>query len=562
VRDVHPHPGLRRPERLDPRLTSAMRVFLVGTGALIYPADPSGGAAGLRSYAFAVLAAFFLYSAIACVAILRGSVSGGRWLPWIDLGWITLLAAVSGGTSTIYFPLYLFAILCAAFEGGRHAGMEMVAASFLSFSFVGIVTAPTVPSHELDRALIRPTYVLVLGYLVSVLGDHELRLRRRLAFLREAVALANPRFGANHLVARLVARLREFYDADACRVVVREASGECWMWSARRGAAPAGAPDTIPGTVAAALLPDPPAAAFLCRAGWGRGTRAEVMAVTALDRGAGKRWRTVSATPIAAALDARAFVSVPFPGGDAARARLYVASRRRGAFARDDVEFLVQIVEQVSAMLEKVRVADKLATDAAEEERRRIARDIHDSIVQPYVGFALGLAGVREALRRGRASEACGMVEQLLEVSKEEVEGLRSYMRALHDGPHRDPDVLASAIHRYCARFSSVTGIDVDVVTEGEPHVEPRIAGEVFQIVAEALSNVRRHTDAATASVRIASRDDRVVVQIENDTSPAPTGAPRFSPKSLGERAAALGGSVEVYASAPHRTAIRVDIPL
>jgi signal transduction histidine kinase len=114
-------------------------------------------------------------------------------------------------------------------------------------------------------------------------------------------------------------------------------------------------------------------------------------------------------------------------------------------------------------------------------------------------------------------------------------------------------------VRRFCRRFSDATGVRVDVATAGPPVAE-RLGGEVLQLVAEALSNVRRHTAAARAEVRIETADGQVRVTVSNDGAPAELRP--FFPRSLGERAAALGGSLTIEHPARGTTAVNVEIPI
>ena len=548
-----------RSEQLTSRVTSAMRLVLGTVSPLIYAIDPADQSGSLRPFAASVLILFFAYSAAVHVATLRGwSRIPLRFMPWIDLGWVTLLISFSEGTSSIFFSLYLFAVLCAAFEGGFRSGFAVVIGAFLSFSVVGAVTTPLGPSFELDRSLIRPLYLLVLGYLISWLGEHELRQRSRLTLLREVVALANPRLGAGHMIARLIGKLRQFYRADSCRIVIEDEGGEHWMRTAAHGAATGGSSVALPSEVARVLLPAPETASFLCSAPpWLR--RRTLVSMQVIDGFTSASQQSRPCTQLAVALEATSFVSVPFALGGGATGRIYLTSSRRRGFDVSDVQFLTQVAEQVLPMLEKVRVVDQLATAAADEERQRVARDLHDSVVQPFVGFGMGLGAVRDALASGRTEQARELVGRLIDLTADEVAGLRSFVRGLRSGERLDGDSFAGSVRRFCARFSSVTGIHVDLVTEGGGSLEPRVAGEAIQIVAEALSNVRRHTDAATAKVHIATTHERLVVEVEN---PAPKPAPAFSPRSLTERAEALGGAVAIQVASNQRTAVRVEIPL
>ena len=129
-------------------------------------------------------------------------------------------------------------------------------------------------------------------------------------------------------------------------------------------------------------------------------------------------------------------------------------------------------------------------------------------------------------------------------------------------------DVLLPAIERYAERFSLVTGITVDVEAHGKVKVNDRLAAELFQIVAEGLSNVRRHAFCRDARVEISCKETSLLLQIKN--SRPRTGGERdgqdgvktFRPHSIAERAASLGGDTQVFVDDKDYTVVSVGIPL
>lgn len=543
----------------DVRLTGALRLVLASAATAIYWADPSEYLEW-RPYAVGVLVLFLGYAATAHLLTVRRRPWPPAWAaPWIDLAWTTLLISVSAGTSSIFFPLYLFAILCAAFQGGFRAGMWVVAGSVVSFSLVGGLTSPEGPSFELDRTLIRPLYLLVLGFLISHLGGHERRLRSRLALLRDISTLSNPRFGIDHTLGHTIARLCAFFGADACRLAVVEGSG-AWTRKAARNASRASDAIALPPELAGVLVPpsDEP---------WLRRMRLRLRELrrTGVIEPLGGRGATPGSPAEAAAtsLGAVSLLSAPFNYAPGVRARLYVTSARPAAFDQSDLEFLVQATAQTAPLLQNVRLVETLATGAAEEERKRIALDLHDSVIQPYVGLRLALSALRDAIRSREQQAAEVTADRLCDLVDRELEELRSYARGLAtrgDG-HRE-GALLPAVRRFCGRFEEATGIVVDVDAEGSGAIHDRLAAEVFQMIAEGLSNVRRHTDSARARVRIAAGDERLTVAIENEGVPGRSGH-AFLPRSLAERASALGGRVDVVVSQEGaNTAVRLEIPL
>src|SRR6185437_14022772 len=92
-------------------------------------------------------------------------------------------------------------------------------------------------------------------------------------------------------------------------------------------------------------------------------------------------------------------------------------------------------------------------------------------------------------------------------------------------------------------------------------NMNERLAAEVFQIVREGLSNIKRHTNSAEARIRMASLNGDIVLDIENDSSAGETQS-TFTPRSITERALALGGRVSVNVSDGRFTIVSVVIPM
>jgi len=541
---------------LDERLTSVLRAFVAWGALAVYGVAPFHDV-GRHRHVVAALVAFAAYAAVQALLVGRRAPRvPSRVAPWADLGWTTLLFASSDGLSTVFFPLYLFAILCASFAGGVRSGAALTLASVASFTLVGAITH----SPTLERVLIRAMYLLLLGYLVSTWGEHQLRLRARFALLRDVTALSNPRFGIDRTEQRLLDALHRFYDAEACHLVVVDA--ETGAATVRSTPRPESSPTPLPtalGSVTARLAPADLATSALLYRTSRRRPSLEVLDVPAGtwergpdDRGAG----------LAEQLGFGSFVSVPFRHGPHELGRLYVGARRPSAFDHLDAEFLLQVLAQVAPVVENVRLVDELASRAAAEERRRIARDVHDSVIQPYVGLLLGIEAARSALAGGDPGAAGRHLARLRELGEQEVHDLRSFVAHLRAVMPQGGDApLHAALGGFCTRFAAATGIRVDLSAGELGGVGDRVAVEVFQIVSEALSNVRRHTDATRAEVDVCVRDSSLRVSVRNDGAAMRDARP-FSPRSLSDRAAALGGAIEVLRPDARTTAIQIEIPL
>jgi signal transduction histidine kinase len=236
--------------------------------------------------------------------------------------------------------------------------------------------------------------------------------------------------------------------------------------------------------------------------------------------------------------------------------RIYLTAQQHG-FGEADAHFLLQISDHILPVIQNIRLVDRLAADAADQERQRIARDIHDSVVQPYIGLQLGLTATYRKLTGG--GDVAADLQRLIALADEGISDVRGFVRELTGESERGTGLLP-AVRRFAGKFTEATGIEVRVEAPGELSLPDRLAGEVFQMVSEGLSNIRRHTQARQARIGLTCVDDRLILHLENDQARREDAA--FTPHSITGRAAALGGRARVEHHNPDHTIVIVEIPL
>jgi len=175
------------------------------------------------------------------------------------------------------------------------------------------------------------------------------------------------------------------------------------------------------------------------------------------------------------------------------------------------------------------------------EERARIARDLHDLVVQELFAMGMRLARLRERLEPGTLAEIDGSLDSLDRVVRQ----IRSTIRAL-----RDPEEstgLVDRIHAEANRAHGLLGyhpqVTVDDGEELDAVVPGEVADDVIAVVREGLSNAARHARAAAVAVRVGLAGGRVEVEVTDDGVGMPAALARRSGlDNLGERARRHGG--------------------
>jgi signal transduction histidine kinase len=544
-----------------------MRLILAGSGLLIVAIDPREPNHFVTS-TYIALSLYVAYGAMLYVLALRENrviARLARWFHWLDVVWYTGLIALSSGTNSIFFFGYFFAILVASFRWGYDEGLDVTLASALLFTSVGFVTSSGGAGFELNRFLIRPVYLLTLGYMIAYWGGFEITLKRRLALLKEVSALLNPRFGVDQTVGSVLERIRTFYNSDACIIVTHDTASNTYTLRQADRTDPerAARPEVLSPDLARHLLATPAeyAALYKDTAGrwWKHGIKFDIFnADTGSHIDKDRLAETLESQFLAAFLDTPKFGSVPVRYHAMVKGRLYLTGSEC-TFNASDITFLSQVFEQVAPIIDNIRLVDRLASDASIMERQRIARDLHDSIIQPYIALHIGLVAVNQKLLAGDQSVINDMT-RLIARSNAEIAELRGYVQGLR-ATSGGKDNLLPAIQRFIDKFAEATGIAVQVETHGDIRIPDRLADEVFQLVVEGLSNIRRHTQAKHATILVARQDHRLGLRIEDEGVTGGTTSP-FTPKSMTERALALGGAAWVEQQPHGGSAVIIDIPL
>jgi signal transduction histidine kinase len=250
--------------------------------------------------------------------------------------------------------------------------------------------------------------------------------------------------------------------------------------------------------------------------------------------------------------------------------RLYVAADHwsQGDFSElvqdhgtDELGQLADRMNQMAVQLSGL-LAERQAM-AVSQERNRLARELHDSAKQQAFGAAFQLGSAISKLDRDADTND---IKQSLIQAQGAINTVRRELTDLiHElsPPEMEGRSLADAIRQYAAEWAHSSAIEVNLHVEQDQDLTPEASQALYRMIQEALANVARHSQATRAEIRLAYELETIRLEIVDNGVGFDIKHPRegFGLNSMRERAAALGGTLELASQVGEGTSITIQIP-
>ena len=259
------------------------------------------------------------------------------------------------------------------------------------------------------------------------------------------------------------------------------------------------------------------------------------------------------------------FLGVPIRVRGEVYGNLYLTDKQGGgAFTELDEELTVALATAAGVAIDNARLASHAADAALLRDRERIARDLHDLVIQRL--FATGLT-LQSATRLAEAGgdELTSRLQQAVDDIDETIRQIRSTIFELQTA--RGPDGLRSGLVALCNELAGILGTKPALLIDGpvDTAVPNRVTQHVLAVAREALTNVAKHADATSVTIEVAldpARDRlRMVVRDDGCGLGDPSGDGRGL-RNLESRARALGGTFTAGAGADGGTVVRWEVPI
>ena len=540
------------------------------------------------SWAAYGLFVFYLANGILIMMLLRRrqqSTAAFRLLVHAgDIAWPALISIFAEGPRAPFFLFFFFVLAAAAYRWGlwetlATAAAEVVLLWIESFTLVHFLarapwwTALTGlhvnvrDSQQPERLFMLSVYLIVMGLLLGYLAEQQKHLRGEKAVMNRILSRVRVEEGLNGTIQQIFGETLSMYNASRLLVAAQEVhSHRVFLGELARSTN--GTPsqfrwlDSKPAD-ARAYLDDYPGDVCYESAESGRRT------VLALDHDGNVITADASALDRLRTLQPwDSCITVAFVFGGEWRGRVFLFNPSWQGERQEELRFLLSLVRQVGPAIYNVYLLHRLRRRASAAERARVARELHDGAVQSLIAVEMQVDVLRRQDEAGKPlGEELGRIQGLL---REEVLKLRELMQQMK-AIDVDAQRLLGVLHDTVERFQRETGIAARFVTDlGELEMPQRVCRELLRIVQESLVNVRKHSGARHALVRLGSNGDRWHLTVEDDGKGFPF-AGRLSqeqmeemgrgPMIIKERVRLIGGQLAIESTPGQGARLEISVP-
>ena len=264
----------------------------------------------------------------------------------------------------------------------------------------------------------------------------------------------------------------------------------------------------------------------------------------------------------------QSFLTVPLIRGTTFLGLIEVLYRKPRQFSQGDVALVRRLAYQVVLSIENAQLYRQLHHVAALEERDRLARELHDNLSQGLGYLKIKSTIIEDLLSSGQIEKTKDNLQELKKVCqllyvdvREQIFNLRTVVEERMG--------FFSTLQEYLADYRTHYGLRVDLVIDNEclVQISPQVSGQLLRIIQEALTNVRKHSDAGQVLLHCSQGGEQMCVRIEDDgkgfhlNNGLQGNGQHYGLQIMKERAESVGGSLELDSKPGEGTRVVVFVP-
>ncbi|HUO61745.1 MAG TPA: histidine kinase, partial [Candidatus Acidoferrales bacterium] len=439
------------------------------------------------------------------------STRGVVYLQLLDIAAPALLSVFTHGPSTPLFAMFFFATIAASFRWGYYETLATAITVVIWLSIEAQFLGGSTKSYgqllegqyEINRLILHSTSLLALAFMTGRLGEDEKERRAESAVIARVLRAAYSQRSVTLILREVFGEfLRIFRASRVCLVVQDLSSGRSYVFSPFSYQSPEERPNITEITnelAVESMLPDMADTFFAKKHAQGITlyTRQNNFPRTEQIPGGELPHLTIHSKEFSSLL------TVTHKFGYDWKLRLLVFNAQLGDPARE-LAFAESLFTQAITATHSVYLNHRMRSRAGAMERARVARELHDGVIQSLISAEIRMEVLRRRAEREQPSLSVDLsdVQQLLRKEVLELRELMAHLKVTDVGPDQLLDHMAELVER----FQRETGINARFVCkQGEEiALTPQTCRELMRIVQEALVNVRRHAHASQVVVAFA----------------------------------------------------------
>jgi signal transduction histidine kinase len=258
------------------------------------------------------------------------------------------------------------------------------------------------------------------------------------------------------------------------------------------------------------------------------------------------------------------FLGVPIVARGAVVGAFYLTDKEGAPeFSLEDQELIELLAPHAAVAMENARLHERSRELSIVEERNRLARELHDSLVQKLFGVVLAAQSAGTLLERDSGA-ARDQVERVGELAQEAVAELRSIVFQLRPA-EIETEGLGAALRNHVDVLREAYGTDISLELKGAPRLRPGVDEEVFRIAQESLQNALRHSQAERIDVRLDEDAGGLRLVVADDGVGFEPGEAALRSRRLGltsmeERAREIDGRLAIESAPGRGTTVELEV--
>lgn len=248
--------------------------------------------------------------------------------------------------------------------------------------------------------------------------------------------------------------------------------------------------------------------------------------------------------------------TVPLQSGDERFGLLNVATPNTKIYSEEDLALLESVAFQIGSAIKRIYLTEKARETALQEERNRLARDLHDSVNQMLFSLKLTAHAAGTMSKDEQSIQAFQMIES---TSQDAVNEMRALIWQLK------PVGLEQGLVEAVKNYAEVLGLDVTIKVTGLLNLESKVEHTIFRIIQEAMNNVKKHAQTDAVSIHLSQKSEQLIMKIEDKgkgfkVSSAKT-LPTHGLKNILQRSNEIGAEVNMKSEENVGTIIELFYP-